>query len=110
MHTAYTFTKGILVMTITLSPVDLELGGMCNIHIPINNNTVEPAMSSHPCDTIKVAFQDRWLLIGGSFVYKMSFWVMTKWPPIGGWLLIKVAALSRLYCNHKHNFFSVVAH
>ena len=52
--------------------------------------TVEPAMSSHPCNTRKVAFQDRWLLIGGSFVYKMSFWGMTKWPPIGGWLRIRV--------------------
>ena len=32
---------------------------------------VEPAMSSHPCGTGKVAFQDRWLLIGGSFVYEV---------------------------------------
>ena len=60
--------------------------------------TSEPAMSSHPCDTRKVAFQDRWLLIEGSFVYKMSIWGMTKWPPIGGWLLIRVAAHSRFYC------------
>ena len=57
-------------------------------------------MSSHPCDTRKVAFQDRWLFIGGLFVYKMSFWGMTKWPPIGGWLLIRVAAHSRLYCTY----------
>ena len=61
--------------------------------------TVEPAMSSHPCNTRKVAFQDRWLHIEGSFVYKMSFWGMTKWPPIGGWLLIRVAAHSRFYCT-----------
>ena len=46
-------------------------------------DTVEPAMSSHPWDTRKVAFQDKCLLIGGSFVYKMSFWGMTKWPPMG---------------------------
>ena len=60
-------------------------------------------MSSHLCDTRKVAFQDRWLLIGGSFVYKMSFWGTTKWPPIGGWLLIRVAAHSRFYCTIKQN-------
>ena len=58
---------------------------------------VEPAMRSHPCDTGKVAFKSRWLLIGGLFAYKMPFWGMTKWPPIGGWLLIRVAAHSRLY-------------
>ena len=66
---------------------------------PLQPDTVEPAMSSHPCDTIKVVSQDRWLLIGSSFVYKMSFWGMTKWPPIGGWLLIRVAAHSRFYCT-----------
>ena len=52
-------------------------------------------MSSHPCDTKKVAFQDRLLPIGGPFLYKMAFWGMTKWPTIGhvgGWLLIRVAA------------------
>ena len=38
MNTAYTFTEDILVITITLSPVDIELGSMCDIHIPINNN------------------------------------------------------------------------
>ena len=36
-----------------------------------DGDTVEPAMSSHPCETRKVAFQDMWLLISGSFVYKM---------------------------------------
>ena len=56
-------------------------------------------MSSHPCDTGNVAFRRRWLLIGGSFVYKMPFWGKAKWPPIGGWLLIRVAAHSRFYCN-----------
>ena len=60
--------------------------------------TVEPAMSIHHCNTRKVAFQGKWLLMGGSFVYKMSYWVMTKWPPIGGWLLIRVAVHSRFYC------------
>ena len=49
---------------------------------------MEPAIRGHPCDTRKVAFQGRWLLIGGSFVYKMPFWGMAKWPPIRGWLLI----------------------
>ena len=44
--------------------------------------TVEPAMSSHPCKTRKVAFQCRCLPIGGSFVYKMSFCGMDKWPLI----------------------------
>ena len=39
--------------------------------------------------------------IGGSFVYKMSFWGMIKWPPIGGWLLIKVADHSRFYCMYN---------
>ena len=29
---------------------------------------------------------------GGSFVYGMSFWGIGKWPLIGGWLLIRVAA------------------
>ena len=29
----------------------------------------------------------------------MPFWGMTKWPPIGGWLLIRVAAHSRFYCT-----------
>ena len=56
-------------------------------------------MSSHPCGTGKVAFQDRWLLIGGLFVYKMPFWGMAKWPPIRGWLLIRVAAHSRFHCS-----------
>ena len=41
-----------------------------------------------------MAFKCRWLLIGGAFLYKMSFWGMAKWPPIGGWLLIRVAAHS----------------
>ena len=50
--------------------------------------TVEPAMSSHPCDTGRLALKCRWLLIGGTFVYKMEFWGIAKWPPIGGWLLI----------------------
>ena len=54
-------------------------------------------MISHPCDTGNMAFQDRWMLIGGSFVYKMPFWGITKWPPIGGWLLIRVADHSRFY-------------
>ena len=45
-------------------------------------------MSSHPCDTRKVAFQVRWLLKGGSFVTKCHFGKCPKWPPIGGWLLI----------------------
>ena len=35
--------------------------------------TVEPAMRSQPCDKGKMAFQGRWLLIGGLSVYKMSF-------------------------------------
>ena len=51
-------------------------------------------MSSHPCDTGKVAFK----CTGGTFVYKMPFWGMAKWPPIGGWLLIRVAGHSRFYC------------
>ena len=54
-------------------------------------------MSSHPCDTGKVAFECMWLHIVGSFVYKMPFWGMAKWPPIGGWLLIRVAAHSRFH-------------
>ena len=66
-------------------------------------HTVEPAMNSHPCDTRKVAFQDRWPLIGGSFVYKMSFWGMAKWPPIASWLLIRVAAHSMSYCTHIYS-------
>ena len=28
----------------------------------------------------------------------MTFWGKAKWPPIGGWLLIRVAAHSRFYC------------
>ena len=28
----------------------------------------------------------------------MSFWGLAKWPPIWGWLLIRVAAHSRFYC------------
>ena len=59
---------------------------------------VEPAMSSHPCDTGKMAFKHRWLLIGGTFVYKIPFWGMAKWPPVGGWLLMRKAAHSRFYC------------
>ena len=62
-------------------------------------STEEPAMSSHPCDTEKVAFKGRWLLIGDLFVYEMSFWGMAKWLPIGSWLLIKVAAHRRFYCR-----------
>ena len=46
--------------------------------------TVEPDMSSHPYDTGKAAFKRRWLLIEGTFVYKMPFWGMAKWPLIGG--------------------------
>ena len=42
----------------------------------------------------------------GSFEYKRSFWEMAKWPPIGGWLLIGVAAHSRFYCSiFCHDFF-----
>ena len=63
--------------------------------------TVEAAHSSHPCQTGKVAYYGRWLLIGGSFVYKMLFWGMAKWSPIGGWLLIRVAAHSRLNCTSR---------
>ena len=55
-------------------------------------------MRGHPCNTRKVAFQGRWLLIGGSFVYKMLLCGIVKRPPIGGWLLIIVAAHSRFYC------------
>ena len=55
-------------------------------------------MSNHLCDTGKGAFKHRWLHITGKFVYKMPFWGMAKWPPIGGWLLIRVAAHSRFYC------------
>ena len=51
-------------------------------------------MNSHPCDKVKVAFKGKWLLIGGSFVWEMPSWGMAKWPPIGGWLLIRVAAHS----------------
>ena len=40
--------------------------------------TVEPIMSSHPCDTEKLAFKRRLLLIGGTFLYKMPFWGMAK--------------------------------
>ena len=40
------------------------------------SDAVEPAMSSQPLGTEKVAFKDRWLLIGGSFVYEMPFWEM----------------------------------
>ena len=29
---------------------------------------------------------------------------MAKWPPIGGWLLKRVAAHSRFYCNIKSDF------
>ena len=60
--------------------------------------SIEPAMSSHPCDTGKVAFWGRWLLIEGTFVYKMTFWGIAKWPSKGGWLLIRVAA-HRFYCT-----------
>ena len=49
--------------------------------------TIESAMSIHPCNTGNVAFQGRWLLIGGSFIYKMPFWGIVKWPPIEDWLL-----------------------
>ena len=48
----------------------------------------------------KVAFQDRWLSIGDSFVLEMSFWGMVKWPPIGGWLLIRVVAHNRFHCSN----------
>ena len=34
----------------------------------------------------------------------MSFWGMTKWLPIGGWLLIRVTAHSRFYCTFIYNF------
>ena len=54
-------------------------------------------MSSHPWSTGKAAFQDTWLPIGVSFVYEMPCWGLAKWPPIGGWLLIRVAAHSRFY-------------
>ena len=29
------------------------------------------------------------------------FWGLDKWPPIGGWLLIRVAAHNRFYCMVK---------
>ena len=47
---------------------------------------VEPAMNSHPSwDTGIVTIQHSlWLFIAGSFEYKMSFWVVAKWSPIGG--------------------------
>ena len=49
-------------------------------------------MSSHPFDTRKVAFENRWLLIGDLLEYKMPFWRMPEWlAPIGcskEWLLI----------------------
>ena len=57
----------------------------------------KPAMSSHPCDTKNVAFQDRWLLTWlkrGSFVYTISFWVATHKRLAGQ----RVATHSRLYC------------
>ena len=62
-------------------------------------------MSSHPCDTVKAALQGRWLLIGGLLVYKMSFWGIAKWPPIGGWLLIRVAVHNRFYCTAWFYYF-----
>ena len=31
----------------------------------------------------------------------MQFSGMVRWPPIGGWLLIRVAAHSRFYCTEK---------
>ena len=56
-----------------------------------------------------MTFQDRWLFIGSSFVYNMAFLGMNKWPPIGGWLLMRVAAYCRtgstvglLYSTDKH--------
>ena len=45
-------------------------------------------MSSHPWNTRIVAIQDKLLLIGDTFVYKMPFLGMAKCPPIGGWLFI----------------------
>ena len=44
--------------------------------------------------------QDRWLRIGVSFVYKMPFWGMAEWPPIGGWLLTTVAAIAGFTLLH----------
>ena len=52
-------------------------------------------MSSHSCDTGKVAFERRWLLIGGTFVYNMSFWGMAKWPPMS---YLALSALFEYLC------------
>ena len=30
--------------------------------------------------------------------WEWPFWGMAKWPPIGGWLLLRVAAHRRLCC------------
>ena len=35
--------------------------------------------------------------VGGSLVYRMLFLGMSKWPRIGGWLLLRVGAHSRFY-------------
>ena len=68
-----------------------------NIHVYMYSSTCtcyeQPLLRHRKSDLC------RWLPIGGSFVYKMPFWGMAKWPPIGGWLLIKVAAHSRFYCT-----------
>ena len=63
----------------------------------LNDCTVEPALCSHTCGTRKVAFQDKWLPIGGSFVYEMPLWEMDKWPPIEGWLPMAVHSRSTVY-------------
>ena len=40
--------------------------------------------------------------MGGSLVYKMSFWGMAKWPPI------RVAAHSRFYCTSQNFKFTQI--
>ena len=69
--------------------------------------TVEPAMSSHPCDTGRLALKCRWLLRGGTFVYKMEFWGIAKWPPIGGWLLIAGFTVLTIILLRKFYFLKI---
>ena len=57
-------------------------------HIPSTPRYGSAPPPAHPCDTVNVE---------GSFVYKMSFLGMTKWPRIGGWLLLSVGTHSRFY-------------
>ena len=56
-------------------------------------------MSSHPCDTENEPFKAGDCSLEVHLYTK--YWGMIKLPPIGGWLLIRVAAYSRFCCTCK---------